>query len=515
VVLGCAQQGIEPLRLVLISPHRDEIREEVAIAFPEWFRERTASRIARAEASLHDWLAHPGPQTKTAAEQACSALLGDWATDDQGGLGAASRQWQHEPSADRAQAILTELAGWRESRPPVELVWQDIGGGTAQIARYVAARFDANPNGIGIDLLFGGGTDIYLRFAPLGMLEKIDVPPELLGKRIPPEVHGIPLYDREGRWFGPMLTSFGILANREVLRRIGQAEPQHWADLGAPGLFSWVSAGDPRMTGSVHMVYEIILQGHGWEEGIGQLLRMGANTHTFIRDSGTLTRTVVNGEVAAAGNLDSNALTAVAREPQTMAFCLPAGETILNPDAIGVLRGAPHRELARAFVEFTLSDAGQLIFLLRPGEPGGPRRYPLCRLSVVEELYARYPPEARSVGAANPFAVGTTIHYDSRLGNSRWDALNDLFGAAIMDAHADLSAAWRAVLAVSDPEARRRLEGKLFAPPCTHEELLAHARATAEGGPRARTLTINRWGEEARQRYRGVRTEAESYNKRS
>ena len=44
-------------------------------------------------------------------------------------------------------------------------------------------------------------------------------------------------------------------------------------------------------------------------------MRLGANTHGFIRDSGTLTRTVANGEVAAAGNLDSNALSAVARDP--------------------------------------------------------------------------------------------------------------------------------------------------------------------------------------------------------
>src|SRR5947209_18231029 len=105
------------------------------------------------------------------------------------------------------------------------------------------------------------------------------------------------------------------------------------------------------------MVYEIILQGHGWDEGFGLLLRLGANTHTFIRDSGTLTRTVADGEDAAAGNLDANALTAVERDPLGMSFCLPAGETLVNPDAVAVLRGAPRKELARAFVEYTLSDA--------------------------------------------------------------------------------------------------------------------------------------------------------------
>src|SRR5205085_11725999 len=98
-----------------------------------------------------------------------------------------------------------------------------------------------------------------------------------------------------------------------------------------------------------------------------------------------------------------------------------SGGTIINPDAIAVFKGAPRPEMARAFVEFTLSDAGQKLFLLLPGQPGGPRRYPLCRLSVVESLYAQYPPEKRSVGVANPFAAGNTIRYDSKPGSQRWD----------------------------------------------------------------------------------------------
>src|SRR5207244_2140901 len=76
--------------------------------------------------------------------------------------------------------------------------------------------------------------------------------------------------------------------------------------------------------------------------------------------------------------------------------------------------------------------------------------------------------------------------------------LNDLFGAVIVDAHPELTGAWRAVLR----SWRRDLEEELFAPPCTLDELADHARRNVEEGPRARTVTINRWGEEARARYR-------------
>ena len=236
-----------------------------------------------------------------------------------------------------------------------------------------------------------------------------------------------------------------------------------------------------------------------------QTLVLGTSAAFGPNDSGTLTRTVSSGEDAAAGTLDAMALSAVGRSPETMAFWLPEGETIINPDAIAVLKGAPRKELARAFVEFTLSDAGQRLFILRPGQPGGPRRYPLCRLSVVEKLYDAYPADVRSIGAANPFQTGHTIYYDSNLGNKRWDALNDVFGAVILDAHQDLAAAWRAVVTRPIPTERRaELERELFAPICSEEELMTHARNIAEASPRVRTATVNRWGEAARLRYRTI-----------
>jgi ABC-type Fe3+ transport system substrate-binding protein len=444
--LGCSSFTSERPRLVLISPHRDELREEVALAFQDWIASR----------------------------------------------------------ADFFQAKGVDVSRG------VEIVWQDIGGGSTQIAKYL----ESNPGSTGIDVLFGGGTEPHQRLADKGLLEPLQLPDEILA-RIPRELNGVPLRDPHNRWFGPMLSSFGILYNRRVLNRIGQSAPgedtaaettkkglKGWAYLASPGMRTWVGAGDPRITGSLHMVYEIILQSHGWEEGFRILLRLGANTHRFIRDSGSLTREVLNGECAAAGNLDANALGAISRDPNGMGFFLPPGETIINPDSVSVLKGAPHPDLARAFVEFTLSDAGQQLFLLQPGEPGGPRRFPIGRMSVVPELYERFPPEKRAVGNVNPFTVVNTIRYDSDLGFSRFNALNDLFGAVIMDAQPDLTAAWAAVEQCSlSAKEKTDLENELFRPPCTEAELMEHARHIISDGPRVRNATINRWGEQARQRY--------------
>jgi ABC-type Fe3+ transport system substrate-binding protein len=499
LLAGCGARSTDATALTIISPHRDEIRLESAEAFRDWFAARTQSRAAEAVAALEEYRKHATPDTSATVVRAVEQLLADWRADETAALRQAFADWREQPGTTRAEALAEALQQWHAQPHPVEIVWQDVGGGTSQIVRYVRSRFQQNPDGIGIDVLFGGGTDVYLRMADEGLLQKVDVSAAILD-RIRPQLNGVPLYDAGHRWFGPVLSSFGILSNREVLARIGQPVPRRWADLGRPEMQGWVNAGDPRMTGSIHMVYEIILQGpRGWDAGF----------RLFIRDSGTLTRTVLSGNVAAAGTLDVQALPAVGRFPELMTFELPPGETIINPDAVAAFKGAPQQGLARAFVEFLLSDAGQCMFFLQPGQPGGPHRYPLCRLSVVEQLYQKYPPAVRSTGTTNPFAVRDTIVYNSRLGIGRWDALNDLFGAWIIDAHPDLSAAWKALLTGRLPDTeRRRLEEELFRPPCSEAELAAYARAVAEGSPRTRTEMLTRWGEAARQRYRHVRQQA-------
>lgn len=510
-LVGCGGRAPESVRLVLISPHREEIREEVGLAFKGWFQARTDDRALAAQAALQAEIKGSNADHRGAAESAFQELFHDWEPTDLPELWPAYQAWlQAPPSPGSARALLAALDQWRRQPHPADLVWLDVGGGTSAIARYVSARYETVPDGqgIGIDVLFGGGTDIYLRFAGQGLLDKVKISRPILA-RIPTDLNGVPLYDAEGRWYGAMLSSFGILYNRWVLERIGQPEPRRWEDLGRPELRTWVSAGDPRLSGSVHMVYEIILQGQGWEQGFRLLLRLGANTLSFIGDSGTLTRMVTNGEVATAGNVDANAFIALARQPDLIGYHLPEGETIINPDAIAVLRGAPHPGLARAFVEFVLSDAGQRLFLLLPGQPGGPRSHPLCRLSIVPELYDRYPPSECSVGDANPFAVHNVLPYNSQQGNRRWNALNDLLGAVIVDAHSELAAAWSAVLHSPLPEEQRRhLEEELFRPFCTEAELADHARRIVQDGPRARAETLNHWSEQARARYLRIRRSA-------
>ncbi|MCK5327741.1 MAG: ABC transporter substrate-binding protein, partial [Candidatus Latescibacteria bacterium] len=149
----------------------------------------------------------------------------------------------------------------------IRVEWLDQGG-TSAMLRFVKSEFAARPEGIGIDMMFGGGVDPYLELRRLNLMHPYRLPEDILDK-IAPRIGGMPMYDPDYHWYGATLAGFGIIFNKAVLNMIHLPEPKTWEDLGDPRLLTWVGSADPRSSGSVHMAYEIILQAFGWEKGMG------------------------------------------------------------------------------------------------------------------------------------------------------------------------------------------------------------------------------------------------------
>ena len=377
------------------------------------------------------------------------------------------------------------------------LEWLDLGG-TSDALRYIRSEFKRAPDGIGVDLFFGGGVDPFLQLARDGLLAAISLPQDVLDP-IPQQFAGIDVYDPDGRWFGAALAGFGIIYNRQVLSALKLPEPTAWADLAQPQYLTWIGSGDPRSSGSVHMAYEIILQAYGWDEGWANIVRMGGNTRNFSRSGSDTPRDTALGEVACALAIDVYAWRQIAEVgSDRMGFCLPEGLTIINPDAIALLKGAPDPALAASFVCFVLSEPGQKLWILKKGAPGGPMEFELDRMSVIPGL-------ARSFGdnAAvpyDPYAWKSGFSYDAQKGSLRWNILNDLLGAAIIDTHRELTQAWRSVKDL--PPDRPRV-AQLTRPPLAEPELMRLA-AEQWGDAEFRARTRSGWAQEAKQRYQQV-----------
>ncbi len=377
------------------------------------------------------------------------------------------------------------------------LEWLDLGG-TSDALRYVRSEFKRSPDGIKIDLFFGGGVDPYLQLTQEDLLVPCRVSEDVL-KQIPQHFAGIEIYDRERLWFGTCLAGFGIIYNKKVLDFLELPTPESWQDLARPDFFTWVGSGDPRSSGSVHMVYEIILQAHGWDEGWANIVRMGGNVRNFSRSGGQVPRDTALGEVACGMAIDVYAWRQIAQVGEDrMGFCLPEGLTIVNPDSIGILKGAPNRDLAERFIEFVLSEPGQRLWVLKVGADGGPKEFELDRLPVIPGFAKRFGDNAAVT--FDPYTWQGGFTYDAEKGATRWTILNDLIGAVLIDTHEELASAWEAV---KDASKRDPRVTELIEPPLSETELLSLARGKW-GDPEFRARTRAKWAAEAKEKYRRV-----------
>src|SRR6185369_14007180 len=87
--------------------------------------------------------------------------------------------------------------------------WRDAGG-TADALRFVQSEFVTKPDGIGIDVFFGGGSEPFLLLADKKLALAYQ-PPDAILSGIPQNLNGIEVYDAGHAWYGAALSSFGIL----------------------------------------------------------------------------------------------------------------------------------------------------------------------------------------------------------------------------------------------------------------------------------------------------------------
>ncbi|RLE67993.1 MAG: hypothetical protein DRJ34_03885 [Thermoprotei archaeon] len=146
------------------------------------------------------------------------------------------------------------------------------------------------------------------------------------------------------------------------------------------------------------------------------------------------------GEYGIAPVIDFYAFGQIATKgPDVIGFIYPpagnGSHTVINPDSIAILKGAPHPKLAYEFTKFVLSYNGQKLLF----------EDPINRLPVREDVYAEAPE-----GYFNPFEANLTLMtYDSDLGTQRWEIVNNLYDALLVNRHAELKGAWSDIISAN------------------------------------------------------------------
>jgi ABC-type Fe3+ transport system substrate-binding protein len=309
----------------------------------------------------------------------------------------------------------------------VKIRWLDVGG-TSDILRFVEGEQQHIPRA---DVLFGGGTATFRQLAAEGFLMKVPLATEIRNA-IADNLHGTQLHDQNSFWYSAMLTGFGILCNTLTLKKLDLSLPSSWADLSKPEWHSWISLADPRKSGSAHVIIELILQKHGWNNGWKILQRIRRNISIITSSSSELPWLIATGEVACGGVVDSYASHAKSYADTNLIFIMPSEETSILGDPIGVLNNAPHPIAAIKFLNFILSNKFQKLLMSRKGASDGPKKYELYHMSVIPSLYDSLGQQKTDIG--NPFSWQPTHNYSDSIARSRWHILNDLVGIYLIDA---------------------------------------------------------------------------------
>lgn len=404
--------GAGSLRLVIVTPHVEQIREEFGAAFSRW-HER-----AHGESVFIDWRT-PGGTTD----------------------------------------IIKQLEAQFEA---------------AVVNGRIDENGRAERGAIGYDLFFGGGSFdhgkmreqrsgvrardgrriAYRWGAPAGFsAEQLE---EWFG---PNKIGAQMLYDPDQHWIGTALSGFGLVYNRDVVASLGLPEPRSFEDLTDPRYAGLLALADGRQSGSITTTYDSILNKNDWDVGWRILRELAANARYFAAASTKPPVDVSQGEAAAGLAIDfygrgqSQFVLQAGRDASEsrVGYVDPEGAVYIDADPVSIVNGASEPDLARRFVEFCLTIEAQALWQFHAtgsaagannptleGVTLGPSRYELRRMPVRRIMYERY--WDHLTDKVDPFKLASDVPT-----RGYRPAIGPLMAAFGIDTARECRAAWRAL----------------------------------------------------------------------
>lgn len=423
----------------------------------------------------------------------------------------------------------------------VSIEYLSFGGG--EIVKFFQASEAAyeRTGTYNVDLVWGGSDSLFSDALGGKYLETVALGPGVLAAAFPtPDIGGVPLYDTSPggpRWFGAALSSFGIMYNRDVLAYLHLPEPKTWADLADPRYSGWLELADPTRSASAKAALQVIVereietateqhrpQEEAWARGMGLIRQIAANARGFTQAANELPAAVGNGDVAAAMSIDFYARSQIAAigcearaaaGPQRGAvvggsacvervgYVEPQGATMVTPEPIGVAKGAQHADVAKRFIEFVLSEAGQRLWITKPG-PSETPEMSLQRLPVVRSVYDN---PVNFTEFTNPFATAGGFNTKPSR-RAAFGLMDELIALCCIDLLPDLRATRREI--VESPRAAQ-LDARLGRFPVSQAASQAGVevhRQMLKGKPEDWLMLQRQWRDQFRDEYLQLRRAA-------
>ena len=167
------------------------------------------------------------------------------------------------------------------------------------------------------------------------------------------------LKDPSGLWWTVHSANVAIIVNTAALK--GKPVPKSFADLLKPEYKGLIVYDDPTIHGTsftfVYGINAILGGGPDLKAGFDYLKALDANVLNYARENSY--NDVVRGEVPIWINADGNGLKMKWTDKAPVEVIIPEEGTVVAPLVMALVKGAPHAEDAKRYLDWCLGDSAQ------------------------------------------------------------------------------------------------------------------------------------------------------------
>jgi iron(III) transport system substrate-binding protein len=216
------------------------------------------------------------------------------------------------------------------------------------------ARIEAekgNPKG---DVWFGGTGDPHFDAAEKGLTEPYCSPKMAELREFMRDPIG------ECRTIGLYAGPLGWAVNEDMLKKLGKPLPQTWDDLTKPDYKGLIAVANPNTSGTAYTTLVTILLMKGEEKGWDYLAKLHKNIAQYTKSGSAPGQLAGRGEVAIAIIFLHDSVM-FAEEGFPVKPVAPADGTGYEIGGLSLIKGAPHKENAKKFIDWALTPETQVI----------------------------------------------------------------------------------------------------------------------------------------------------------
>lgn len=242
-------------------------------------------------------------------------------------------------------------------------------GTTGQVMARLEAE-EANPQAdVVVSASWGSAVDMHER--------------GLLLEYVSPHAETVPDYLQHSHYVAQGISALAIAWNTES----GTPRPEDWSDLADPAFRDLVTMPDPAQSGSAFDLVVGLEAARG--EAAWELLAALAENEMIVPgpNAAALNPVLQGAKAAVFGAVDYISY-AQAEAGETVEVIVPASGTVIAPRPMMILASTGNPDAAKAFVDFTLSEAGQALvadtFLMPARTDVEGKRPGIAELTVIE-----------------------------------------------------------------------------------------------------------------------------------